>query len=182
MALTSISPAMQQRLAVAVPIVALGISLFVVYPAWGRYQDLQVEAGKLEKELATLKENPVEPPGPVLPADKRSDEESAGFLRLTQDLANASGCRLMGMNSAPTESKADQLARPIRTAVELEAPYPRIRGFLFQVANADRVLSVTDVRISSPGSTSSQPFGNTGLLKADIGIERYVTTATDTNN
>jgi hypothetical protein len=42
MALATISPAAQQRLAVAVPLIALAISLFVVYPAWGRYQDLKV--------------------------------------------------------------------------------------------------------------------------------------------
>ena len=175
MALTSISPAMQQRLAVAVPIIALGISLFVVYPAWGRYQELRSEEGRQEEQLNTLKANPVPPPGPVQPTVDRSPSEPPQFLGLVTRLANDSGCRIAGFNVAPVESKTDQTARPIRATIELDCRYPQFRSFLYQAAHAERVLTVTDIKITAPAA-SNQPFATVGPLKATIGLERYVTT------
>jgi hypothetical protein len=133
---------------------------------------------KEEEELATLKSNPIPPPGNVEPAVPRSPGEPPAFLGLLTGLANESGCRIAGMSTVPSESKADQLARPIRTSVELECMYPQIRSFLYRAANAERVLAITDVRITAPSQAGNMQFATTGPLRASIGVERYVTTPT----
>jgi hypothetical protein len=176
MALGSISPVTQQRLAVLVPLVALGISLFAVYPAWGRYRDLQAAVGREEMALETLKANPVPPPGPILPAAVQSAKEPPAFHGLVTRLADESGCVMAGYSVAPAESKSEQLARPLRATIELDCRYPQLRSFLYRASQAERVLTVTEVKVSTQTSQSG-PVITYGPLKATVGLERYLTTA-----
>ena len=176
MALATISPVMQQRLAVAVPLIALGISLLAVYPAWGRYRDLGAEVTRQQEQLDTLKATPIPPPGRVEPAAARSPEEPPQFLGLLRQLANDSRCRISGFNVAPSGVKSEQIVRAVRASIELDCRYPQLRSFLYHTEQADRVLTVTDVKVVAP-SNAAQPLSTYGLLKATIGIERYMTTS-----
>lgn len=173
----SASPQFQQILAVGVPIVALVISLAVVYPAWGRYGEIREQVDKQQKELATLKATPLPPRDPVLPAVNDSPAESALFLGQIVALTLAPQCRFVGLDTAPgAGAKAGSAIRPVRTKVEVEGQYPQIRQFLAQVAGAPRLFVVTSLDVAS--RPSSQPGQLPGGLHATVELERYLVPAT----
>src|SRR5689334_13812928 len=61
----ALPPEIQARVAVVIPLVALCLSLFVVYPAWGRYNGLRAQIAQQERELSDLRTAPL--PAPVAP-------------------------------------------------------------------------------------------------------------------
>ena len=177
MRLTTISPENQQRIAVVVPIVALVLSLFVVYPAWGRYGELNGKIGKQRAELNTLRNSPIPAPGPIKPTADYQPSEPPQFFGMISALAQQAGCRVVGYDiiSSTDKTKAEGPIRALRAKVEIEAEYPQIRAFLTRLSEAPRLFVVTDLSIMrSTGSARASQGVPTGPLKAAIEIERYV--------
>lgn len=175
MRLATISPQNQQRLAVLVPLVALFLSLFVVYPAWGRYHDLRAENEKRGRELEALRTIPIPEPGPVRPAEEDLPSEPPQFLGHISALAAAANCRIVGFESLPAGEKeaAASGVRARQAKVELEDPYPRVREFLTQLARANRLFVVAGLQLS-------RGKGQAETLHTTITIERYVAPAAGT--
>jgi hypothetical protein len=170
MRLATISPQNQQRLAVLAPLVALFLSLFVVYPAWGRYNDLRAENEKKGRELEALRAIPIPEPGPVRPAADDLPSELPQFLGHISALAAVANCRIVGFESLPAAGKEEAATGGVRARqakVELEDPYPRVRDFLAQLARADRLFVVAGVELS-------RGKGQAEALHTTITIERYV--------
>jgi hypothetical protein len=180
MSLLTIKPENQQRLAVLVPIVALVLSLFVVYPALGRYRALQATIQTERNELTTLRATPIPQIGPVVPTAEDSPSEPPQFLGQIRTLAAAAGCRLSGFEVSPTEKKAHSPLRAVRSRVELDGQFYQVRNFLTQLGGAPRLYVVTDFSLTNQQSTSGQTAksSQTGPLRASIEIERYVAAAT----
>src|SRR6266852_6918220 len=99
MRLITINPVAQQRLAVAVPIVALVLSLFVVRPAWGHYGDLKQENEKKSGELRRLVETPIPDPGPVSPTADATSTEPPQFMGMIRQMAQKSICLIAAFDS-----------------------------------------------------------------------------------
>ncbi|MCW3097138.1 MAG: Pilus assembly protein PilO [Chthonomonadaceae bacterium] len=182
MPLLTIKPENQQRLAVLVPIIALILSLFVVYPAQGRYRDLQKTIQTERKELETLRATPIPTVGPVAPTAEESPSEPPAFLGQIRMLAAETGCRVSGFDVSAAGSKDTAPLRVVRARVELEGQFYQIRNFLTQLGRAPRLYVVTDFSLTGktpvgPQSANSSP---SNLLHASIEIERYVASATAT--
>src|SRR5579872_6427624 len=118
MRLTTVSPETQQRIAVFVPVAALAISLFVVYPAWQHYNILAKQIEQNRDRLQSLKANPPSPTGAVLPAADDLPSEPPRFFGTVQSLAASSGCRLVDFNVVPPEANKEQRSvRPVRARI-----------------------------------------------------------------
>ena len=183
----SISPENQQRLAVLVPLLALVLSLFVVYPAWGRYSDLKTQLADKREDLAKLKATPMPQPSLKMPAVPGLPSEPPQFLAHMNALAAASGARVTGFDlTAGGTGKAEAMG-PVSAAranLEVTGTYVDIRRFLEQLATTDRLYVVTDVDVSSAKGAGAQGAGAqpvvAGPLTAKLTIERYVTAAAGT--
>jgi hypothetical protein len=174
MSFFNLSPEIQQRLAIFVPLVALVLSLFVVYPAWGRYGALNDKIAQQQRELSDLKRTPVFTPGPVKPAEDYSPTEPPTFLAQIKKLALEAHCAIPQYDISDTGKVTDKgPVRAYRAQFVLEGAYVQIRDFLYRLNHADRLYVVTDLTItsSSPGSPATASYGP---LRASIEIERYV--------
>jgi hypothetical protein len=179
MPLLTIKPENQQRLAVFVPLVALTLSVFVVYPAWGRYRGLQATIQTHRKELETLKATPIPPIGAVTPTAEDKPSEPPQFLGQIRSLAAESGCRVRGFDVSSNDKKEADPVRPVRARVELEGHFYQVRNFLTQLNHTPRLYVVTDFSLT--GKTLAEQSANRAqmdLLRASIEIERYVSPAT----
>jgi len=164
-----------------VPIVALLLSLFVVYPTWGRYTDLRTRIGVQRAERDGLRAAPRPDVGAVVPAENDLPSEPPKFLGQVRLLADLAGCRVKGFELSPTPKSEGQPARAVRAHVEIEGRYSQIRNFLVSLTSAPRLYVITELNMEAakiPGS--NQPGAVLGIksnqLNAGIGIERYVTT------
>jgi hypothetical protein len=182
MPLLTIKPENQQRLAVFVPIIALILSLFVVYPAVGRYQALQKTIQTEQKELDTLRATPIPPVGTVAPTAAESPSEPPQFLGQIRILASETDCRVSGFDVSAAGSKDTTPLRAVRSRVELEGRFYQIRNFLTQLGRAPRLYVVTDFSLTGKTSVGPQSANSSpsNLLRASIEIERYVAPATAT--
>jgi Tfp pilus assembly protein PilO len=172
--LITISPENQQRLAVLVPLVALALSLFVVYPAWGRYSDLQSKIEQQQQELNTLKSTPVPEPGPVRPAAEAQPTEPPQFLAQIAFMAAVAHARIIGFDLVPAEGARESgTVRAVRAKIDLEGQYYQMREFLAQLARADRLYVVADMNLTPSGGAKQAAPG--GSVHATFTIERYVT-------
>jgi hypothetical protein len=175
----TVSPENQQRLAIAVPIIALLLSLFVVYPTWGRYTALLETAKQNRTELAKLRAEVIPDVGKNLPAAADLPSEPPDFYRQLQLVAGISQCRIMNFDLGGTGKQEDGPVRAVRAHVELEARYNEVRAFLANLAAAPRLYVVTECSVatqiksgtSSPVRTAAK---DPSLLRATIEIERYV--------
>jgi hypothetical protein len=179
MRILSVNPVFQQRVAIIVPIVALLLSLFVVYPAWGRYKELQTTIQKQRKDLDDLRATPLPQVGPEAPTAEDRASEPPEFLGQVSRLAGAANCRLTSFDMIPAPSEKEvKPIRALRARVELKGQYYQIRDFLFRLAHAPRLFVVTDFSLSKETTGSSQASGGQPLfsnaLNAKIEIERYV--------
>jgi hypothetical protein len=178
MAASSISPVTQQRIAVFVPIIALVLSLFVVYPAYGRYNATRAKIDKKKVELETLRNTPLPPATNLRPTADDLPSEPPQFLGQINAIAAATRCEmpLFDISSSTSTAVAPDKESPIRALrgkVEIDADYPRIRAFLVELSRASRLFVVTGLEItpnkpSMPGGSTNEP------LHAKIEIERYV--------
>lgn len=171
----SISTEIQQRLAIAVPLIALLISLFLVYPAWGRNTTLSKQVETQRKQLQDLKATPLPVPGPVALSEAAVPSEPPRFLGQIRVIAANAHCDLTGYTAgAKADPKPDEKVQAVRAKVELTARYQDIRNFLYQLSQAPRVYVVTDVSLDRAIATSTQPVLS-GRVRASIEIERFVT-------
>jgi len=176
----TISPENQQRLAIAVPIVALLLSLFVVYPTWGRYTTLLETVKKDQSELAELRATPIPDVGKVPPAVPDVPSEAPVFLGDIRILSSLSHCHLVNFENGRLYKKDEGSVRAIRARIDIDARYNEIRSFLLNLSNAPRLYVVTECTVASkikagqPGATTTT-YEDPSVLRATIEIERYVT-------
>lgn len=189
--LSSLSPQVQQRLAVLVPIIALVVSLFVVYPGWNNWRDLVRKAEEKRAKLQTLKNTPIPMAAAKQPAAADTPSEPPEFLASVREVAARAGCSVVGFdltlppapatgekelalggNPDPAKEAAEKakksLVKPVRGKIEIEADYQHIREFLQGIQNAPRLYAIAGVDITSTNVET------TGLLRATVEIERYV--------
>jgi hypothetical protein len=179
----TISPDNQQRLAIGVPIIALLLSLFVVYPTWGRYRTLLEIVQKDRADLAALRAAPNPDVGRNTPAIPGLPSEPPLFLGQLKILAQLSGCRLVNYDNVGTVKQDEGLVRAVRARVDIESRYNGVRAFLRNLAEAPRLYVVTECTVVNkvkaglpipPRTIHEDP----GLVRATIEIERYVTVHT----
>src|SRR5690242_11980149 len=91
----TVSPATQQVVVVALPLLALAVTLLLVYPAWTQLGEARSDVAQKEKTLRTLQETPLTRER-VIPAAEDRPGEPARFLGEINDLALASGCSFKG--------------------------------------------------------------------------------------
>lgn len=168
-----------QALAIGMPLMALALSLLVVYPSWGRYRALAGEVEDLEGKLQILKAAPLPPKDPVLTAADDVESEPPDFLRQVADLARSSGCEVQGLERIDG-GEAKGPVRPIRTRVTLNGHYPRLRTFFWRAYRAPRLFAVTDLNISAGTATTVRADELlVRPLTATFVLERYVTKPPD---
>lgn len=183
MRITSIRPEVQQWLSIGVPLVALALSLLVVYPAYGQYRALQTQVAVKRDQLGQMQAAPIAPPGPVMPTAPEVPTEAPEFLGEIRALAAESGCQLVGFDITPSAATpAAGAVHPVRSKVDLESQYPQVRDFLARLTGAPRLFAVSDLTLTSataagqsgaaPGAT---PTHAGATVHAAIEIERYVT-------
>jgi len=168
------SAPVMQLLAGFSPLLAVLVSLFVVYPMWGEYQRLQADIKHHGQELQALKAAP-----PLAPADAAAvgDEvpsEPPRFLGELTRMAAASGCKLVGYEAGGTEGEKKPVnsMRPVRAKVSLKGYYDNVRTFLERLARSPRLYTVRELALSATGGDPQHP--STGLLDINLTVERYV--------
>jgi hypothetical protein len=185
--LSSLPPHIQQRLAVAVPLIALALSLFVVYPGWTHWRQLLAEADQKRVRLSNLQATPIPLPGARRPAAEDTPSEPPEFLADMQRIAAASGCGFVGFdltlppapvsgeeelaqggNKKPDEPKAPPLVKPVRAKIEVEADYARVRQFVQGIIGASRLYAIASLEVKNANKRIPE------LLAATVEIERYV--------
>lgn len=180
MRLITINPVAQQRLAVAVPIIALGLSLFVVYPAWGRYRELGQDNEKKAGELRRLNETAPPNPGHVSPAWDANSTEPPQFMGIIRAMAEKSGCFIASFDSTGSgETKEEGPVRSVRARLDLIGSYAQIRSFIWKLSHSDRLYVLTDLSIGNSTSHAGKSLAP-GLVRASLNIERYVTAPANT--
>ena len=171
-----LSPEAQQRIAVIVPILALVLSLFVDYPAWGRYSALRTKIGQQEAELRTLKATPLPPVETGRPAVDAAPEEPPQFLAHVGAIATASNVRIAGFDLVSAKDAQQEIGevRAVRAKVDVEGTYEQIRLFLLQLGQTDRLYVVADLDLRASTAGANRVVAS-GLLRATVTVERYVT-------
>jgi hypothetical protein len=174
-------------LAFGVPIAALLISLFIVYPAWGRYGEQQDRITHLQAELSALKAAPVPPPVRTQPAADDTPAESSQFLGQMNRAAAGAQCALISLDAASVASskagsaKDPSEVRAVRARIVVEGPFRQIRSLLWELQHGTRLFVVTDLSLAHSASGSNKQAGQAtetdGRVRATIGLERYVAPA-----
>jgi len=177
----NLSPENQHRLAMLVPVIALTLSLFVVYPGWGQYRDLNAKVGTQLAELAALKAAPIPRLGPIAPTADDLPSEAPQFLGQISVLASAARCRIVGFEAVPPEKPkegASTAIRPVHAHIDLESSFQQLRDFISLLAQAPRLYVVTDVKLTaekeSPTARAQGSIAPGGGLHTTLEIERYV--------
>ena len=172
------NPEIQQRLAVVVPLLALGLSLFVVYPGWGRHGVLKDKITAQRKELADLKAAAPPQPGTVQPTANDQASEPSEFLGLITQMASQTQCMVSGLDASTVEKAKDtSVIHNIRARVEVQGRYPGVRQFISMISHSPRLLVVTDVTLASLTSVANPGLpqaAQSGLVRATIEVERYI--------
>lgn len=169
----------QQRIAVLVPVIALALSVFVVYPAWGRYQELQDTVEQKRTALNELKAAPLPQPGAIAPSADDLPTEPPQFLGMVSRFAMEANCEVVGIDMTSTNKlKSEGPISPVKARIDLEGSYGQIRNFLVLLGQAPRMLAITNVVISNKNveTTNSRPNvpPPVGRIHASFEIERYI--------
>jgi hypothetical protein len=175
MPVMNIDTATQRVLAVGMPLVAVALSLLIVYPGWGRYHELKAEVAAERVRLRDLREAPVPAPAAAQAAAVDVESEPSHFIGEITALARASGCEITGLDVEPQKQKPDDeaLVRPIRSRVTLSGSFPQVRSFLLQLSRASRLYTVVDLTVQRP--SGGRDDGRAAAVSATVTIERYVT-------
>src|SRR5687768_141997 len=116
----------QQTLAILLPLAALGISLGVVYPAWGQLQGTRARLNEKKRELAALRAAPLPSPLAAQVAFPDVEEESSRFVGEITRLAAGSGCEITGLAKVTADTKAG-VARAKRDKVTVRGRFQQAR-------------------------------------------------------
>jgi len=190
---------------VAAPLLALAVTLLLVYPAWSQLGIAQRDVLEKEKTLRTLQETQPRVER-VIPAAEDRPGEPARFLGEINDLAAAAGCTFRNYDvqatstpppssppagnpasgspasgspasgSPPAGSETSNV-RPLQVKITLVGSYADIREFLARLARAPRIYTVTALSLA-PETTSSKNVLPDERLVAILTIERYLVSAT----
>lgn len=164
----------QQTLAICLPLAALGVSLGIVYPAWGRLGETQKALATKKQELAALRAAPLPSPQAAQAAFPDVEQESSRFVGEITRLAAGSGCEITNLTRSPSDVKAG-VARAKRAKVTVRGRFQQARSFLYQLNNSRRVYVVTDLALSSDSGAGQKAAP--GLLSITLTVERYVAPA-----
>ena len=176
----SMSSQVMQLLGIGVPLLALALTLGVVYPSWGSYRALAARVEKQRQELQTLRAAPLPRRDPVVPAVEATEAEPSQFVGAIAALAAANQCELRGLDLQPSggDTSAAGPIRPIRAKLTVTGHYIRIRALLADLNRAPRLYSVAELSLKSTAPASGQAAAalavSTGRLDATLTIERYV--------
>jgi len=180
MRFSALRPEIQVRLAVVIPLIALFLFLFAVYPAWGRYTEASARSEQQERELADLRAAPLPPPVAPGIIVEAQPSEPPQFLEQISMIAVGANCHILGFDLVPAGTPAPAptpgdagLIKAVRARIELDATYPQVRAFLYRLAGTLRPFTVTEVNLTTPGE-STLKMTTVGTLHASIDIERYV--------
>jgi hypothetical protein len=182
-----LSPEVQQRLAVLVPVIALAISVFVVYPGYVRYRELRDDIAAKQERLANLRGTPIPLQAAIKPAAPDTPSEPPEFLASIRQMAAESRCELTGFDltlppappsgeqelaqggNKPEEKKEPPSPiRPVRAKIEVRSDYDGIRSLVRAIMLAPRLYAVAGCEVQQTNDPSGPP------LRATIEIERYV--------
>lgn len=168
-------PQTQQWLAVLAPIIAIVVSVMLVYPAWAHHGELTARTNQHYSELQTIRSNPPPPIGNRIPAAEPMPAEPSQFLGEIRNLAAGADCAMTGfdMTQVPGAPLSDQAVKAVRAKVDIKGTYKQVRNFLWQCVHYPRLLVITETTLSlehaaNVGGPSSE------VLTASIGIERYL--------
>jgi hypothetical protein len=172
MSMTVSSP-VQQLLAVCVPLAALGLTLGVVYPSFGRYQSLRRQVQQQSARLKELQNAPLPERGAVVAAADAEEGEPSQFFGAVAALATAHRCELTNLDllQPAGDTKAAAPARPVRAKLTVQGDYVHVRSLLAGINRAPRLYAVTDLSLKSVGDKQES---GTGRLTATLTLERYV--------
>jgi Tfp pilus assembly protein PilO len=171
------SPADQQRIAVVVPIVALAVSMFAVYPKWQDYQALGPRVEQQRKKLSELRAAALPPDIPGIAALPALPSEPPEFMGEINDIATAANCHVTGFDLKPPAGAVDTgPMQAVKAQVMLVGRYSDLRTFITLVSHAIRVFAVSDLSIA-PVVRAKDDHLPADALQATIEIERYVAPA-----
>lgn len=187
MRFSRLSPQTQQRLAILVPVVALVISIFVVYPGFVRWRELQAEIADRSKRLADLRATPIPLSSTIQPAVPDTPSEPPEFLAAVREMTFSTGCDLVGFdltlppappsgeqelaqggNKPKEEQTKPSPIRPVRAKIEVRADYDGLRRLLKAIIQAPRLYAIASCEVQPADASTGQP------LRAAVEIERYV--------
>jgi Tfp pilus assembly protein PilO len=167
-------PSDQQRIAILVPIIALALSLFVVYPKWQEYRELIPKLEQQRKDLAALRAAPLPSQLPGIAAVAALPSEPPEFMGQVNYLAAAANCKVTGFDLKPPTGTVDAgPVQAIKSQIMLVARYADIRAFVSQVARSPRLLALSDLNVAPVIRAKNDGFP-ADALQATVEIERYV--------
>jgi hypothetical protein len=170
------SPADQQRIAILVPIVALALSIFAVYPKWQDYQAMLPKVEQQRQALSALRAAAPLPDIPGIASEPALPSEPPEFLGQINEIAAAAHCRVAGFDLTPSTGAVNTVpVQAVRAQITLVARYADVRKFVAQVVHAPRVFAVSDLTVAPVVRTKSDKYA-ADALQASVEIERYVTT------
>lgn len=171
----TLGPQVQQLLAVGVPLAAIGLTLGVVYPTWGRLQTVRLRVAQQQAELRELRAAPLPPRDPVLPAADDVPSEPSLFIGTIAQMAASHQCDLISLVVQGEETpKGSELIRPVRTRITVRGRYVQIRSLISQLKRSPRLYVLTDLDVNSTFGSGRPTYGR-GNLTAAMTLERYVT-------
>jgi hypothetical protein len=169
-------PSDQQRIAVLVPIVALALSIFVVYPKWNDYQALLPKVEQQRKELSALRAAALPPNAPGIGTMPALPSEPPEFMGEVNDLAAAANCRVTGFDLKPSTVAVNAAPmQAVRADITLVARYADVRRFVARVARTPRVFAVSNLTVAPAVRTKDDHLA-ADALQATVEIERFVST------
>ena len=180
----NMTPEIQQRVAIVVPIIALLLSVFVVWPGWTAYQEQAAKVEAQRTEYNDLVKLPLPKPSPKIATVVLTPSEPPKSVGELSKIAEAAGCKVTGFDlgtvvsakAAAEEAKQGGLVRPKRSRLNLVAHYQQIREFLAQLQHSPRVFVVTELNLTVQTIIPGSPLKpEPGTLEANVEIERYVT-------
>ena len=168
-------------LAVLLPLCAAGVSLLLAYPAWTQTRELHERLDQQRNELQQLEKAPLASEVRAAAVADIAPEEPSQFLGQISALARSSGCEVVGLDSQSVTAetvKAAGAVRPMRVRLVLSGGFIEARRFLYQLRQAPRLYTVTDLTLNSesgsPAATGDRKAVAPSGLQVQIGIERYV--------
>ncbi len=99
---------------------------------------LQQQRAALEQQLDRLKK--------IVPADKDADE----FIKLLHDNAASAGIEIRRYTSMPVATKEFYTEIPFQ--IDIDGPYYSVMNFFDRVSQAERIVNVNSLQMSSVGN------------------------------
>lgn len=116
-----------------------------------RLDILKAENAKLKARLAQLEEH--------LP----EEGEISSLLKQVSDLGIEAGLKILVWKPAPRRRHASGVVYEIPVSVQLTGSYHRLGYFFASLANLERIVNVTDIKLSGP-----KPHGDEAILNVSF--------------